>query len=513
MKRIVFILAMIALQVSGAQFYYNSYTTNTDNAARENVTNVVNAQVSGQVMSNLSVMPVSVIENSGGLSTNNYSTYCDTNGAAEYWFGISTNYASTNIPPYFVLQSELDSATNILSVDLSSYADFTSLSNANKVYSNNPSGYVQATSISDLTHLGTNVVTEIKSGGGIDITTSTNSLGILCILSGTGTNNVSITNLNATTLAGYGAFTTVQSSWSNYVAAYNDYTKASQYTNNLLSKGDAAILYQPAGAYLTSSSNIDYLKVTNPPTIYPTNGFITIGELAPYAKTNWAYTNGFVSSGALTNYEAIVSFNASVSALASNQQVYTSSNELQLKITTNSYLAYGAWQTNQPFVSSVLPSTNINISLSTNSGKISATIAGSLSILGYQPSSANLTNWSQIPTNSILVTTNVVTTVTAGTGASIVQSTNPSGITVTIGCGTTIANPAPWGTVSFIPSNTSATNINWSTTLFTTPVKIMAYCAGAQISPTVLTATATGFTYQDSGTGTNKQVVVEGLCF
>ena len=56
----------------------------------------------------------------------------------------------------------------------------------------------------------------------------------------------------------------------------------------------------------------------------------------------------------------------------------------------------------------------------TNAGIITATL-GSYggAVTGFQPASANLTNWSGVGTNSILLTTNVVTSIVAGANASV----------------------------------------------------------------------------------------------
>lgn len=106
-------------------------------------------------------------------------------------------------------------------------------------------------------------------GDGITISTvaSTNTVGenseIEYHLTATGTNSVSITNLDATTLAGYGSLTTIN--WFNFAAGIGDWTNAAVYTNGLLTQADASLLYQPFGSYLTSVSDLNWARLINIP--------------------------------------------------------------------------------------------------------------------------------------------------------------------------------------------------------------------------------------------------------
>jgi hypothetical protein len=194
------------------------------------------------------------------------------------------------------------------------------------------------------------------------------------------------------------------------------------------------------------------------------------------------------------------------------------SNALQIEISANSDSIAAAWPTSQPFIGSILVVSNMTVSLSTNAGVITATL-GSYggAVAGFQPSSANLTNWASIPTNTILLTTNVITSIAAGTTASVVLVTNASGITATIGATYTGQSPAAWQSVTFTTPSVSGNSYSgtWSSALLATPTSLKVYYAGSSYTVSTLTATTTGFTYADSGNsiGTNKTVTVIGFCY
>jgi hypothetical protein len=161
----------------------------------------------------------------------------------------------------------------------------------------------------------------------------------------------------------------------------------------------------------------------------------------------------------------------------------------------------------------------MTVSLATTNGVITATL-GSYggAVAGFQPSSQNLTNWSSIPTNTILLTTNVITSITAGTTASVALSNSVSGgIIATIGATYTGQSPAAWQSVTFTTPAVSGNSYSgtWSSALLATPTSLKVYYAGASYTVSTLTATTTGFTYADSGNsiGTNKTVTVIGFCY
>ena len=595
----IFLLMAICLTSRGSAFYYNSFTTNTDYNALALATNIANSAIQGSVQASLSP---TVIANAGGLTTNNYASYADTNGAAFYWYSAATNYAATNIPANVVTIPILTAATNSLWSSTTNYVNSatnglvtaavtnglasigyansttnglvtSSVTNglatlqaatnaANSVYSNNPSLYLTPSATNNITALGNNVVVGIQSGGGIIVATYPSASGITVSLTATGTNNVSVTNFNATTLAGYGALTTNSSSWTNYVAPINDWTNATIYTNGLLSSANAAATYQPVGNYLTPASSLNYNNITNPPIIPSTNGFVTASITNGLATTAYvnAATNGFVTA-AVTNGLATISYvnsatngfvtsnitnglattnfvtsqgytnanilsaysttnyvNTALSFAVSSSQLNSASNSLQSQITFNSNSINATWSTNQAFVGNILVSSNMTVSLSTNAGVITATL-GSFggAVSGFQPASQNLTNWSTIGTNQILITTNVITSVVASTTASVSLATNSSGISATIGSTYTGQSPAAWQSVTFTTPSTAGAVFNgtWSNPLLASPTSLKVYYSGSSYSVSTLTATTAGFSFADSGgaIGTNKTVTVIGFCY
>ena len=511
---IILIAVVFALTADAAHFYYNSFTTNTDANALALATNIANAAIQTQVQ--LSLNPA-IIENAGGLSTNNYPLFADTNGAALWWYGKATNFAGTNLPSNLVTAPQLQSATNSLWQASTNYSSAAAASSANMVYSNNPSGYLTPSATNNLTYFGTNVVTVVQSGGGVTVTQAQTAAGIIVTLTASGTNNVNVTNLNATSLASYGALTTI-GNWTNYCAPVNDWTNAAFYTNALLSTAAAAATYQPTGAYLTASSNLNYNNVTNPPVIPSTNGFVTASITNGYATTNWVQSQGYTNATVLSPYATTNYVNNEILTVVSPAQLDNASNELQNQITVNAGNIAAAWPTNQPFIGNILVVSNMTVSLSTNNGVITATL-GSYggAVTGFQPASQNLTNWASIPTNTILLTTNVVTSIAAGTTATVTAVTNSSGITDTIGATYTGQSPAAWQSVTFTTPSVAGNTYSgtWSSALLAAPTSLKAYYSGSSYTVSTLTATTSGFTYADSGNaiGTNKTVTVIGFCY
>jgi hypothetical protein len=506
----------LTLAASATQFYYNSFTTNTDANALAMATNIANAAIQNQLSVSINSQ---VIEAAGGLDTNNYTLFTDTNGAALWWYQQATNFAGTNLPASLVTVPQLASATNSLWTNSTAYLNGVATTVANTVYSNNPSGYLTPSATNGLTYFGTNVVTSVVSAGGVTITQVNTLAGIAVTLTASGTNNVNVTNLNATSLASYGAFTTLASSWTNYVAPYLDYTNASTYTNPLLSAVSAAATYQTTGAYLTAQSNLDYSNVTNPPAIPSTNGLVTAAITNGLATTNWVQSQGYTNAGILASYATTNYVNNAMLTVVSPSQLNNASNALQTEISANSDSIAAAWPTSQPFIGSILVVSNMTVSLATTNGVITATL-GSYggAVAGFQPSSQNLTNWSSIPTNTILLTTNVITSITAGTTASVALSNSVSGgIIATIGATYTGQSPAAWQSVTFTTPAVSGNSYSgtWSSALLATPTSLKVYYAGASYTVSTLTATTTGFTYADSGNsiGTNKTVTVIGFCY
>jgi hypothetical protein len=591
------LLTVCGLSVFGSQFYYNSFTTNTDANVLALATNIANGAIQGNIQASLTP---GVIENAGGLDTNNYINYADPIGSAFFWYGIALNYAQTNVPANLVTAMQLITATNSLETNM--IAVFNAATNglvtasitngldtitdvnvktngfvtasitnglatlpaatniANSIYSNNPSGYLTPAATNNETQLGSNVVVSIQNGGGIVIATFPSPSGITVSLTATGTNNVNVTNLNATTLASYGAFTTNSSSWNTYVAPINDYTNAEPYTNGLLSASTAAATYQPAGNYLTPASSLNYLNITNPPTIPSTNGFVTASITNGLATTNYVQsaTNGFVTQVvtnglATTNYvnsitggfvtssvtnglattNFVMSQGYSPSSILAGYETTNSlqvtllnyvlttllsyeSNTLQTAISANAIAIGQTWQTNQSFIGSIMVSSNMTATFSTNNGVITATLGSwGGAIAGFQPASVNLTNWSSIGTNQFLLTTNAVTSVSAGTSIQITLATNASGIMATISSTAGGQSNPAWQSASFkTPASfsTFSTNIIWASSLLIAPTSLKAYTGGSIANGTVTANGLTGFTYSDSNTSdTNQTIVVIGF--
>jgi hypothetical protein len=514
MKKIIIMAVMLlGLQLGAAQFYYNDFTTNDPYDALNLATNIATGAIQGSIAASLST---NVIEAAGGLDTNNYSLYADPLGTALYWWEQATNFASTNQPASLVTQPQLTGASNTLWLNSTNYVGLRSTAVANSIYSNNPAGYLQSSATNGITALGINVVSAIISGGGFTVSSNQTLSGFVYTLTGTGTNNVNVTNLNATSLATYGALTTNSASWSAYVAPINDYTNAKQYTNGLLPAATAASTYQPIGTYLTGSSSLNFNNVTNPPSIPTTNGFVTASITNGFANTNWVISQGYTNGNALLTYATTNYVNAFLFGLITSTGLNSESNSLQTSISANATAITQTWPISQPFVGVIALSSNMTVSFVTNAGVITATL-GSYggAVTGFQPATANLTNWSGIPTNTILLTTNVVTSIAAGANVTATPAINANGISYTVGSGVSGQNPAAWQSASFTTPSPLGTIYNgvWSSSLMAVPTSLKAYYNGSAYSVSTLTATTTGFSYADSGglIGTNKTVVVIGF--
>ena len=560
MKKFLITAALLlGLRLGATQFYYNPFTTNDPYDALNLATNIATGAIQGSITASLSP---GVIEAAGGLDTNNYANYADTNGAAAYLYSQATNYAATNLPANLVTSNQLVVATNALVTNeiaafntatnglvtasvtnglastnyvnaatngfvtaaiISGLASLTAVTNeANAVYSNNPSSYLTPSATNNITAFGSNVVTQIQNGQGIVVASYSSASGITVSLTATGTNNVNVTNLNATSLASYGALTTNSSSWSAYVAPINDYTNAKQYTNGLLPAATAAATYQPVGTYLTSSNNLNYNNVTNQPAIPTTNGFVTAAIISGLATTNWVLAQNYTNAGILSNYTTLNSLSNSLNSLITSTGLNSESNSLQTQISSNATAITQTWPISQPFVGVIALSSNMTVSFVTNAGVITATL-GSYggAVTGFQPASANLTNWSGVPTNTILLTTNVVTSITQNTGATVQGSTNANGITYTIGSGVDQTSVA-WQSGTFItPAHGTQIQQYFSHGLACSAPSLKVYYNGTGYSSggnislafTYVSSSSCYFTFTDNGTiPTNVTVTVIAFC-
>jgi hypothetical protein len=164
----------------------------------------------------------------------------------------------------------------------------------------------------------------------------------------------------------------------------------------------------------------------------------------------------------------------------------------------------------------------MTVSFVTNAGVITATL-GSYggAVTGFQPASANLTNWSGVPTNTILLTTNVVTSITQNTGATVQGSTNANGITYTIGSGVDQTSVA-WQSGTFItPAHGTQIQQYFSHGLACSAPSLMVYYNGTGYSSggnislafTYVSSSSCYFTFTDNGTiPTNVTVTVIAFC-
>jgi hypothetical protein len=95
------------------------------------------------------------------------------------------------------------------------------------------------------------------------------------------------------------------------------------------------------------------------------------------------------------------------------------------------------WGTNQALVASIIVNSNMTETVTTNGGVITVTLGSTTNLYasskaGLQPASGNLTNWSTIPTNRILLTPNLVTRLVAGNNVTVTYTTNSSGVHATV---------------------------------------------------------------------------------
>ena len=382
----------------------------------------------------LSYITSSLLQNAGGLTVSNVSQYADTNGEAATVFQTLLPPSNTNL----ATQTQLATTTNGFLLSLQSYAPLVMTNTDNTVYSSNPSHYLTSSATNGITRLGSNVVSSIINGSNLIVSSSQTSTGIIyTVMTNYSGGLTYITNINAVTLAQWGAFTTNAYSWGNYLAPTNDWTNAIIYTNGLISVATAAATFQPAGSYLTSSSNLNYAKFTNAPTIPSTNGLVTSNIFNGFATTAWVLLQNYLTPS-LVSYYAPTSFVlSSVAPYPTTTTLNSSSNVLQSGITANSNSIALHWGTNQALVASILVNSNMTATFITNGGVITVTLGSTTNLYasssaGLQPAAANLTNWSGVPTNQILLTPSLVTTLVAGNNTTVTCTTNSSGVHATV---------------------------------------------------------------------------------
>jgi len=242
--------------------------------------------------------------------------------------GLSVNSVNTGYGTYVVMSNTAPDTTS------------TVLAGSGIYVSSNVVGSVTSYSVSN-----TIPQTILSQSTGITISSNFVNGAAVFTVSASGTNQVSVTNLNAQTLSGYGALTTnatyttfqqltnlgivLTNTWQYYCDAANAYTNAKAYTNGLissstvsstyltianasstyLSQANAALNYQskgnyqPLGTYLTPSSSLDYNNVTNKPAPYTNFSTAFVGTL--YATNETATTleaaTANVATGNITN--------------------------------------------------------------------------------------------------------------------------------------------------------------------------------------------------------------------
>jgi hypothetical protein len=460
----------------------------------------------------------SLLQNAGGLTVSNVAQYSDTNGEASNVFQTLPPPSNTNL----ATQTQLLSVSNNFPLALQSYAPpvITNINNA--VYSNNSSGYLTKSATNGMTQLGLSVVSAITNGNGtLIITPNQTTTGIVYTLTLNVSNITYITNINAVTLAGWGAFTTNSYSWQNYLAPVGDWQQATNYTNGLISAATAAATFQPTGSYLTSSSNLNYSKFTNAPAIPTTNGLVTSNIFIGFATPAWVLLQNYLQSSNVAAYYATTS--SVISAIAPYPTTTTlnaSSNYLALANTTNVNTIALHWGINQALVASIIVNSNMTATFTTNSGVITVTLGSTTNLsasskAGLQPASGNLTNWSGVPTNQILLTPNLVTYLVAGNNVSITYTTN-SGVHATVAAQYQLNSPVQT-TTAFVRQDSSSTNyyyqiwqnssggtpISWNNPLPATPTTVKFYYNGSDVTSAV-ESLLTNFTYsatQFSGKG------------
>lgn len=299
--------------------------------------------------------PYGVYPSSTNVALRNAAIVRDQYGALPSSTNIQTKSALLSaIYPYVVVNVDDVASNSGLSVNSvnSGYGTYVVMSNtapdttstilaSSGIYvSSNVVGSVTSYSVSN-----TIPQTILSQSTGITISSNLiNGVNVFTVAA-SGTNQVSVTNLNAQTLSGYGALTTnaayttfqqltnlgivLTNTWQYYCDAANAYTNAKAYTNGLISSATAASTYltmanasstylsqvsaaliyqpkgnyQPLGTYLTPSSSLDYNNVTNQPAPYTNFSTAFVGTL--YSTNETATTLGAttanVATGNITN--------------------------------------------------------------------------------------------------------------------------------------------------------------------------------------------------------------------
>lgn len=160
-------------------------------------------------------------------------------------------------------------------------------------------------------------------------------------------------------------------------------------------------------------------------------------------------------------------------------------------------------------IAQLIGGTNITLTATTNAGLVSVFINYNGTQIP-QTGSQNLTNWSTVPTNLVPMTTNLVTKITAGTGMTVTATTNSQGINYTV---TQTTSPAVVRAGSFTAVAGGSGSVVFSSTMGSTPVITLGPTdwgnSATGRSFVIITAvSATGFSWSDANdtSGVNKTI-------
>lgn len=461
MKTIMIILAaslMLHLPANAA-FISNTMTTNADPVVLNLITNIAKGQV-GPTLS------PSVLQAAGGLTTNpaSFTAWVDPAGAA------------------FTAQEEAISAASV-------YTD--------NEFIANPVGWISSAATNHITKFDTNVVTSIVAGTGLSLSSSLDATGYHYTLQATGTNNASITNLNPTVLAQAGGLTT------NNFGTYADPLGSAQNATNG---------YAWSGLYDTNNA------AKNATNGFPWSGLYDTNGMAKNA-TNWGnirFTNLPVVGSILLSSNMTVSYTtngqgiivATIGSIASASGVFQPA-------ATNLYQWAGIG-TNQVVIGTniigqLVGGANVTLTAVTNgSGLVTVTINASPGSGTFQPASDSLTNWSTITTNQIILNTNLVKAIVAGSNISISATTNRNGITYTVG---ETAAGVIIRAGSFTASSGGSGAVTFSSTMGSTPIVTFAQdgwgtssLGDSEVIITSRSATGFGWSNARDTSGVSKNV-------
>lgn len=245
-------------------------------------------------------------------------------------------------------------------------------------------------------------------------------------------------------------------------------------TNNFGTYADAAGAanaatngYRWSGLYDTNGAAFNATNGYRWSGLYDTNGAaLNATNSGQLRFTNVPVVGTIVLS---SNMTASFSTNSSGVVTATIGSIASASGTFQ-PAATNLY-GWAGLNTNQVVISTnivgqIVGGTNILLTAATNAGLVTVTI-NYTGTQTPQSGSVNLTNWAAYNTNSIIFTTNVVTKITAGTGVTVTAVTNASGINYTVNQTT---SPAVLRAGSFTASSGGSGSVAFSSTMGSTPV-------------------------------------------